>query len=110
MPLSRERNRERMRQARATCVQPKTPTVVQPSTPTAKLVQPKLAQRLAAAGLTVNGNKVSIGTKPGSVQPNVPVYNPSVHKPGDRVLVRSGSRLVEAVVPRLDADGRPMPW
>lgn len=37
------------------------------------------------------------------------VYNPSVHKPGDRVLVKRGSRLVEAVVPQVDADGHIIP-
>ena len=51
-----------------------------------------------------------------STTPEVPqrpqLYDPSVHKAGDRVLVRDfkGRRLVEAVVPDLDADGHPMPF
>ncbi len=33
------------------------------------------------------------------------LYNPAVHKVGDRVLVVKGKALVEAIVPELDADG-----
>ncbi len=36
------------------------------------------------------------------------IYNPLVHKVGDRVLMRQGKKLVQAIVPTLDADGRVM--
>ena len=35
----------------------------------------------------------------------IPIYNPKVHKAGDRVLVRKGKSLIEMTVPILDADG-----
>ena len=35
--------------------------------------------------------------------------DPGVHKPGDTVLVRKGKRLVQTIVPDLDADGSPIP-
>lgn len=38
----------------------------------------------------------------------IPIYNPSLHKAGDRVLVRQGKKLVEQIVPELDADGQPI--
>ena len=37
------------------------------------------------------------------------VYNPSIHKAGDRVMVWKGKRLVETVVPRVDAGGSVIP-
>ena len=39
----------------------------------------------------------------------VPLYNASIHRAGDRVRVFDGNRLVEMVVPELDADGQPVP-
>ena len=39
----------------------------------------------------------------------VPLYNASVHRAGDRVRVFDGNRLVEMVIPELDADGQPVP-
>ena len=44
----------------------------------------------------------------GFVQPNVPLYNPMSHRAGDRVLVQRGKRLVDIVIPELDADGNPI--
>ena len=44
-----------------------------------------------------------------TVQPTVPLYNPILHRAGDRVLVQQGKRLVETVIPELDAGGSPMP-
>ena len=38
-----------------------------------------------------------------------PPYNPVLHPPGTHVLIKQGKRLVEAVVPELDADGQPIP-
>lgn len=43
----------------------------------------------------------------GVVQPEL--YNPLNHRPGDKVLVKRGKRLIETVIPELDADGNPMP-
>lgn len=45
------------------------------------------------------------------VSPKIPLYNPSVHKPGDRVMIRNPHtrKLVEAVIPEIDADGNAMP-
>lgn len=37
------------------------------------------------------------------------IYNPSIHKPGDKVLIRRGKKLLEYVVPDLDVAGQPMP-
>ena len=36
------------------------------------------------------------------------LYNPTIHKSGDKVLISKGKRLVEAVVPVIDADGHPI--
>ena len=41
-------------------------------------------------------------------QPDIPLYNPSNHKIDDRVLVYKGRRLVETVIPQIDADGNPI--
>ena len=38
-----------------------------------------------------------------------PLYNPSIHGPGDRVLVQQGKRLIETIIPELDASGNPIP-
>ncbi len=36
---------------------------------------------------------------------NVPLYNPQIHRAGDRVMIQKGKRLIETVIPELDADG-----
>jgi len=88
-------------------------------------VEPLSNPKSRIPGLIMEGNKVGVTR---SVQPNVidavspsvrredygkisieqpaPVYNPSIHRPGDRVLVQRGKRWVEMVIPRLDADGQ----
>ena len=66
MPLSKVRNRERMRQARLHAKE------------AMGVVQPKL-------------------------------YNPAKHRPGDIVLVQRGKRFQTVTIPKLDADGNPMP-
>jgi len=68
MPLSKARNRDRMRQIRLHAV--KEEVVVQPKTP---------------------------------------LYNPSIHRVGDKVLVYQGKRLMETIIPTLDAGGNPIP-
>ena len=88
MPLSKQRDRERKRQSRLE----------------SKNVQPKGAQLLESIlskqGIDTKGNVVR------PVQPKIPIYNPYVHRPGDRVMVRQG--LVETVIPEVDADGNVM--
>jgi len=39
----------------------------------------------------------------------IPLYDPMIHKPGDRVTVLKGKRQVEIIIPQLDDDGNPMP-
>lgn len=94
MPLSKKRNKERMRQSRATYVQPNSPVVVQPNPLDA--VQPKLE----AVGLKLDGNVVSLAGQPSVKRTTLPpIYDYNIHKPGDRVRVWQGNQLVEAVVP-----------
>ena len=55
-------------------------------------------------------DKMSAPTMPvQSIKP-LPLYNPMTQKPGDKVLVQQGKKLVEVTVPELDADGRAIPW
>jgi len=56
----------------------------------------------------MQGNRI-VGLSPKSVNPVVPLYNPTIHKIGDRVMVRQGNRLIETVIPDLDADGNVIP-
>ena len=39
----------------------------------------------------------------------LPLYNPAIHKAGDRVLMRVGKKLIPTVVPELDAEGKVIP-
>lgn len=101
MPLSKARMRERKRQDRLVkpMSNPDTPQDVKP----------------AIAGLKMDGNKIMGLAKP-SVQPKggeaplIPLYNPAIHKPGDRVLVKPpyGKKLIEMTLPEIDADGYPI--
>ena len=34
-----------------------------------------------------------------------PLYNPSIHRAGDLVIVQKGKRYIEMVIPEIDADG-----
>ena len=92
MPLSKAKMRERKRQDRL--VKPMS-NLTNP-----ELVKPKLEE---LRQLIKN-----IEAKP-ALAPKIPLYNPYVHRPGDLVLVQQGKRLVETVIPELDADGNPMP-
>jgi len=98
MPLSKARNKERMRRLRGAIVQPSShivqPKLVVPEKP----VQPNIEDRLRDAGLVLEGNKIV---------EKLPLYSRSVHKPGDRVLVSRYGKLIESTVP--DADGNPIP-
>ena len=67
---------------------------------------------LEAVGLAVEGNKVGKAVKTPRIvteRVTVPIYNPAIHKAGDRVMVRRGGRLIETVIPELDAEGNAMP-
>ena len=54
-------------------------------------------------------NELVLSYKKHKLSDKLPLYNPAVHKAGSRVLVKKGKALVEAVVPELDGDGRPIP-
>ena len=59
-------------------------------------------------GLTMEGNRiVGVQSRPETFP--VPIYNPSKHKAGDRVMVRQGNRWIEMVLPELDKDGNAIP-
>lgn len=107
MPLSKAKDRERWHRRK---LQPNSNLdLKQPLQPNSlRALQPKLG----AAGLKLEGNKIVGVVKPMSnltVRP-VPLYNPSIHKPGDRVMVRSpyNKKLIETVIPEIDADGNPI--
>ncbi len=103
MSLSKEKNRERMRLKRVQpSVQPKPIISVQPKP--LEVVQPKLK----ASGLVMQGNRI-VGITKHVEAPKLPLYNPAIHRPGDRVLVQQGKRFIPAIVPTLDADGQFMP-
>jgi len=57
--------------------------------------------------LSVEGYKVLLD-KHRQNDSQAKLYNPSIHKAGDRVLIRQGKKLVETVIPELDADGYPI--
>ena len=58
---------------------------------------------------SLNGANPPLNDSYGRDSQAIPLYNPSIHKPGDRVLVKQGKRLIAAVVPELDVDGNAMP-
>jgi len=93
MPLSKARNRERMRQSRLhkPNVQPK---------------QVKISElRELIASKQTNSR---LHNEP--VQPNLPIYRAGErYEAGQHILVQRGKKLVETVVPELDADGHPVP-
>jgi hypothetical protein len=66
-------------------------------------------RRAAAKGLTVRPNSVRPVmpvrpiVAPEPIEP--PIYNPSVHKPGNTVRMRQGNKFITVTVPELDADG-----
>lgn len=86
-----------MKASRATCVQPDSVQLVRPD------VQPKLE----AAGLKMEGNRIIGYNVPSKTSPGIPLYDSSIHKPGDRVLIKSpySKKMQEIVIPSVDADG-----
>lgn len=93
MPLSKERDRERKRLQ----FQPKSNLNVIPNS----------NLKLQTVGLTLEGNKI-VGVTKGAMPLRFPVYNPVIHKAGDRVKMFDGNKMTEMVVPDLDADGVPL--
>jgi len=39
----------------------------------------------------------------------IPIYDPTIHKRGDTVLIRKGKKLVQIIVPEIDAEGNIIP-
>ena len=121
MPLSKKKNRDRMRAIRATQVQPnpvqpsnrsvQPVSVAQGSTTKLQAVMPKLQE----VGLKMDGNRIQGAlqstTSPVETQINtiVPRYDKRVHKEGDTVLMRTSAGWTETVVPELDGEGNPVP-
>ena len=105
MPLSKSRDRERKRQAKK--IQPNSNLIIPPA------FQPKPAKPFQPStpripGLTMVGNRI-IGVQPKA--DIIPVYNPSIHGPGDVVMMRSpySRKMIKTTIPSLDAEGQPIP-
>ena len=131
MPLSKKRNAERMRLTRLH-VQPKPAKFIKtveenPIIPVQPECNPKRSVRatsvqpgrretlakLAKAGLTIKDGTLDLTQstrEPVRPESNttVPMFNPSIHKAGDKVMVYQGKKLIETVIPELDADGQPV--
>ena len=102
MPLSKKRMRERKRQDR---VKPKSNLTVRPS------VKPNVENlRQMIKTIEDKGKPRNAPQRP-SAEASLPLYNPALHGLGDRVLVKPNysKKLVETVIPTLDADGNSMP-
>jgi len=54
----------------------------------------------------VRGIEQRYDAKPKQAE-SLPIYNPAIHKAGDRVLIQQGKRLIPTIVPEIDADGHP---
>ena len=54
--------------------------------------------------LKMEGNRI-LGLTKTAEKP--PLYNPAIHRVGDRVLIKPphGKRLIETIIPKIDADG-----
>ena len=90
MPLSKKRDKERKRLIRLE----------------SKEIQPKQETLRRLRELM----KPNPWLEKQDVQLNIPVYNPDGHyQVGDTVLVMRGRRLVETVIPEVDADGNAIP-
>lgn len=115
MPLSKKKNRNRMRIARATCVQPDVvqpeppiiPSVFDPTIPFKHKISDKQETLKHLRGL------MSAKSSPVSedMSAKIPLYNPAVHRPGDTVMIRNPHtrKMVETVIPKIDADGNAVP-
>lgn len=99
-----EWQRHYMARYRAEGKDPRGKTLVRP--------EPIFGKTQAEIGKTPLVRPTIVVSEPALVRPVVrpPLYNPMVHRPGDRVLVMRGKRQVEMVIPRLDGDGNPMEY
>ena len=72
-------------------------------------VTPSVTSKLEAVGLKMEGNRIIdlIIIRPKEITNDVPLYDPSIHKPGDRVMIKSpySKKMQEIVIPLVDADG-----
>lgn len=117
MPLSKDKNKERMRAIRATQVQPN--GLMKPQKPERQYLQPdsdsvlsKLetvqpkALDLKIPGLIMDGNKI-ISVQPSATETPVrpPIYDPKRHVAGDLVRKWVNGAWLELVVPELDGEG-----
>ncbi len=88
MPLSKARNRKRMRELRA------------------KPVQPESSQKPTKQELQDMIHQMEIGQPQEVKEEFIPWYNPQRHKTGDKVKIYDASGQMQIViVPELDADG-----
>ncbi len=100
MPLSKKRNKERMRLLRDN-VQPacnlNTPQNVQPNEVDNK------SQRLALA------REVLKNVQSANTLMELPIYNPTLHRSGDKVRIFQFGKWRAITIPELDKDGYPIP-
>lgn len=62
-------------------------------------------------GLKIEGNRIVGVVKPdeqASSLATLPLYNPAIHKPGDRVRIQKFGRWQTVTIPELDGDGHPI--
>lgn len=99
MPLSKKRMRERKQQDRmSNLVKPKPLYPARPD---------DMESRLKAQGFALDGNRSRFDRTDVKPKPTrLPLYNPRVHKTGDRVRMPSG---IEVIVPELDEEGMAIP-
>lgn len=71
-----------------------------------------LKAKLTNAGLKLDGNRISLASQSKSslikkdMNTRIPIYNPAVHRAGDRVL--DPLTLREITIPEIDAEGNPI--
>ena len=63
------------------------------------------AEKAVASGQIVQESKPPEPIKPGSLE----MYRSGYHKAGDHVLMWKNRKLVESIVPEMDADGQTIP-
>ena len=69
-----------------------------------------LQDKAQKQGLSTSGEYIKAQILKGfRSESTIPIYNPDIHKVGDRVLIRQGKGLIEVIVPEIDAEGRPIP-
>ena len=69
-----------------------------------------LRKRAKPMGLTVGQyikGQIMKSVSANTIRPQL--YNPLIHKAGDKVLIRQGKRFIEQIVPNLDGDGELIP-